>query len=115
MIFDGTYQGYRLVNLGDVSGDGLYPAQPVRLSDGDPSELDIAIPGTFGPATVKIVFFTETDNAGTLSERPIPSQLSFTSEPEPQRYRFPKNTPFQVRVTGSDGTTDIAVILHPIQ
>jgi len=93
-----------------ATADGDYPSQLYTTLDGDHV---IGIYGTFDTATLAFVFFNERPD-GTFVEMPISTDFTFTSAPDAQRFSFPKNMPFVVRVSSVGATTDLSVNVYQV-
>jgi len=95
----------------NLTANGDYPADSYLTLQGDRA---IAIYGAFDGATLSFVFFTEKSDE-TLFELPVSTDFTFTSVPDLQRFSFPAQTPFKIRVSDAGASTDLSVNLHAVR
>jgi len=108
MKIQGSYKELNAIE--GVTTNGDYPSGRYLSVSGDHA---IAVFGTFDTATLEFVFFTE-DSNGDLVELPTSTDFTFTSAPELQRFSFPKDAPFKVRVSSVGASTNLSVNLHKL-
>lgn len=105
----GAYKEINLVE--DMTTNGDYPSDSYLTMNGDYS---IAVYGTFDTATLQFVFFTE-NSAGALVEMPTSTDFAFTTAPEAQRFSFPNQMPFKIRISSAGASTDLSVNVHSLK
>lgn len=104
----GNHKELNLVE--NMTANADYPTESYLSLSGDHA---IAIYGTFDTATLQFVFFTEKAN-GDLEEMPSSADFQFTAVPELQRFSFPKDAPFKIRVSSVGASTDLSVNAHKL-
>ncbi|QFS86641.1 MULTISPECIES: hypothetical protein [unclassified Marinobacter] len=96
--------------LDGITTDGVYPPvedDAINIS----GDVILGFYGSFGPATVKIIFETEKPN-GEMEQLPEHPDWVFTEKPGPEKFRFSKTLPFRLVVSGSDGNTNFGLNIH---
>ena len=105
----GKYKELSLVE--GLTANGDYPSDSYLTLQGDRA---IAIYGEFDTATLSFVFYTEKSD-GNLSELPVSTDFTFTSIPDLQRFSFPADCPFKIRVASVGASTDLSVNVHLVR
>jgi hypothetical protein len=104
----GKYKELNMVE--NLTANGDYPSDSYLTLQGDRA---IAIYGDFDGATLSFVFYTEKSD-GNLSELPVSTDFTFTSIPDLQRFSFPVDAPFKIRIASAGASTDLSVNVHQV-
>ena len=96
--------------LENATANADYPAEGHTNLSGD---YTIAIYGTFDTATLAFVFFIDHPD-GSFTEMPIDTDFTFTDFPDAERFSFPVDMPFRIRVSSVGASTDLSVNVYKV-